>query len=284
GWIAESPLLYRPMLNAVYATIKATRPDATVLSAGTAPYGSPPSSSKLSSMAPVLFYRELLCLHTTALHPEPCPSPAHFDGFDTHPYSAQPTTHARAADDVSVPDLGKLQRVVRAALSSGRLLPAGPKPLWVTEVGWGTKPPNPTGISQALQARYLALGFYEIWRQGVSHVLWFTLRDSGTSSQFFGGGGGVFLAGGQAKLATSAFRFPFVGVHSGRSGATVTLWGHAQAAGAVIVQQFRHGQWVNLAKLGTTPGGVFYGRRPLAGHALLRAVQGAATSPVWTVS
>jgi hypothetical protein len=282
GWIAESPLLYRPMLNAVYTTIKATRPDATVLSAGTSPYGSLPSSSNVSSMAPVLFLRELLCLHTTALHPEPCPHPAHFDGFDTHPYSALPTSHASAADDVSVPDLGKLQRVVHAALSSGRLLPAGPKPLWVTEIGWGTKPPNPNGISQSLQARYLELAFYEIWRQGVSHVLWFTLRDSGTSSQFFGGGGGVFFADGQAKLATTAFSFPFVAVRGGGSGATLTLWGHAPQAGSVIIQQRAGGGWANLTQLQTTAGGIFYARHPLSGHPGLRAVQGAAVSPVWS--
>jgi hypothetical protein len=277
GWVPESPILYRAMLNAVYAAIKPVTPDATVLSAGTAPYGRPPG---VSSMTPVLFMRELLCLHNAALQPEPCPDPAHFDGYDAHPYSVTPTLPARAAEDVSVPDLGKLQRIVGAALRSGRLLPAGPKPLWITEIGWESKPPNPNGISPALQARYLALGFYTVWRQNVSHVLWFTVRDSGTSSQFFGGGNGLYYADGRAKPATIAFRFPFVAVR-GALQDQLTLWGRAPAPGTVIVEQRVHGRWRVLTQLTTTAGGIFYAKRVLPGRPLLRAVQGTSASLAW---
>jgi hypothetical protein len=277
GWVAESPLIYRAMLNTVYATIKAVTPHATVLSAGTAPYGRPPG---VSSMAPVLFMRDLLCLRGAALKPQSCPHPAHFDGYDAHPYSATPTLPARAAEDVSVPDLRKLERVVGAALRTGRLLPAGPKRLWVTEIAWQSKPPNPRGVSPALQARYLALGFYTIWRQNVGHVLWFTLRDSRTSDQFFGGGSGLYYANGRAKPAASAFRFPFVAVRGGARG-TVTLWGRAPEPRTVSVEQRVHGHWQVLTRLATTAGGVFYAKRVMPGRPLLRAVEGTTSSLTW---
>ncbi len=274
AYVPASPAIYRRMLNAVYAAVKAVQPDAYVLSAGTAPYGDPPGVG-LGRMTPVLFTRELLCLHGPELRREPCPDPAHFDALDHHPYSSTPTLPARVPGDVSVPDLGKLGHILHVAERIGRALPAGPKPIWITEIAWGTRPPNPTGVSFALQARYLALAFFTLWRQGVSHVFWFTLRDRthGTS------GAGLYSQDGRPKPAAAAFRFPFVAVPGSRG--VLTLWGHAPTAGVVTIERKSGGAWDAIATLKTTPGGVFFANRRLGSNLLLKAREATVTSPAW---
>lgn len=44
------------------------------------------------------------------------------------------------ADDVAVPDVYKLARVLHAAVRDGHVRPAGPKRLWVTELSWDSSP------------------------------------------------------------------------------------------------------------------------------------------------
>ncbi len=274
SFLPASPGIYREMLNAVYKNVKAAQPDAYVLSAGTEAYGDPPGAGR---MPPTLFMSELLCLQDRSLRPEPCPHPAHFDAVDHHPYAALPTYKAANPADISVGDLARLERIVRVAERSGRALPRGPKPLWITEIGWGTRPPNPHGIAPDTQTRYLALAFYTLWRQGVDHVFWFTLRDSGHA---FGGGGGLYFGNGDPKPATAAFRFPFVAVRAGRQ--TLTLWGRAPLAGTVSIEREVANAWQLVVQLQTTPGGVFHATRALGRHVTLRAVQGAVSSPPWT--
>ena len=206
GYVPASPAIYRGLLNAFYAGVKSVQPHASVLTAGLAPYGDTPGAAR---MHPVTFLEALLSRR------------ANFDALDIHPYGLTPTHHAFSPDDVSTPDLGRLRRVLRAHS-------AGSKPIWVTEIDWDSKP-DPAAVSLAQQARYLAQAFYELWRQGVSHVLWYQPHDLGGTPR---GGipyGGLFTIDGQAKPASSAFRFPFVALR-GTDGST-TLWGRAPIRG-----------------------------------------------------
>jgi hypothetical protein len=272
-WLPASPYFYRRMLNAVYANVKAVQPGATVLAAGTAPYGDPPGVNR---MAPVVFLRELLCLRGPGLRPEYCPDPAHFDAFDHHPYSLTPTLHAFSPDGVSVPDLGRLTSIVRVAERTGRALPAGPKPLWVTEIAWSSKPPDPLAIPDALQARYLSLTFYELWRQGVSHVFWLLIRDYPYKSLT---GSGVYFQNGTPELSARAFHFPFIA--QPRPGGALTLWGRAPKAGVVEIERGNGHGWQPLFALPTTAGGVFYAQRHVGSHPVLRAEIGSIASLGW---
>jgi hypothetical protein len=271
GFIPASPSIYRGLLNSAYAGIKSAQSGGYVIAAGTAPYGDRPGVDR---MAPVLFWRELLCLHGAALRPERCQSPAHLDAIDHHPYSLTPTGHAFAANDVSVPDIGRLQRILRSAERTRRVLPRGGKPIWVTEIDWDSNPPDRSSpISIAKQARYLDLAFYQLWRQGVSHVLWFILQDISYKSL---AGSGLYFASGAAKPSATAFHFPFVAVNAGHG--MLTLWGRAPRAGNVTIQRASGHGWRLLAHLTTTRGGVFYARRRLGTRLVLRAAQGALTS------
>jgi hypothetical protein len=275
-WVAESPRLYRAMLNAAYAAIKSVQHGSFVLAAGTAPYGDPPGGQR---MHPVQFWRELLCL-SAVLHPVSCGEVAHLDALDHHPYSFSPTIHAYNPLDVSIPDLGRIERVVRAAVRAHTVLPAGPKPLWVTEINFASDPPVRGGVPLARQARYLSLAFYELWRQGVSHVFWFLLRDFPHNLE---AGAGLFFTSGRSKPAAAAYAFPFMALRGARG--VVTIWGRAPAAGRVVIQRAAgRGRWRSILRLATSGGGVFYIRRKIVARPGLRAVQGGRASLEFTVS
>jgi hypothetical protein len=272
--VAESPVLYRALLNAFYAAVKAVQPDAFVLAAGTAPYGDPPGVNR---MAPLVFLRELFCL-TSTLAPMACPDAPHLDGLDHHPYGLAPTIKAGLPDDVAVPDLGKIWRVLHAAQRTHHVLPAGPKSLWITEVDWSTSPP--ARLTQAVQAAYLSEALYEFWSQNVSHVYWFQLRDPPGKTNSFAGSG-LYFGNGAAKLATVAFRFPFVALPVPHSQRSVILWGKAPVAGTVLIQERVRTGWRTVRTLPTTAGGIFYAVPRLSPKLELRARIGAFASLGW---
>lgn len=273
-----SPAIYRALLNAFYTAVKAVHADNVVITGAMAPYGDlAPGGQR---MAPAEFVRDLLCLGGQALVSEPCPDPAHFDALAANPYEVgSPTTPALNRDDVSAPDLGKLTRVVSAALARGRLLPRIAKQLWVTEFGYDTKPPNPNGVPVATEARWLEEALYVFWRQGVDTVAWYLIVDEppipnyGSTWQ-----SGLYLLNGTAKPALRAYRFPFVVEPSGHA---LLAWGRAPAAGTVRVEERSGGSWTVLASAQIAAGSVFEGDISATGHATFRAVLGSESSLAW---
>jgi hypothetical protein len=266
----ESPILYRALLNAGYAGITAAQRHAYVISAGTAPYGDPPGGSR---MQPVTFTQTLLCLKGPRLTRQRCPHPVHLDALDDHPYSQQPTSHSLIPGDVSIMDQGRLWKALRQAERARTVLPRGPKSLWVTEIDWPSNPPGPENISLAHQARYLSLADYELWRQGIGHVLWFLIQDAAAAHDTLHGAG-VYFADGRAKPSAQASRFPFVAI-PGRDGELI-LWGRSPAPGRVTVEYGRG--WHKRLRLRTTSGGVFYAVKRLNRRLTYRAVAGRVAS------
>lgn len=269
-WIAESPSLYRKMLDAFYEAVHRVGRGERVLTAGTAPYGDPPGGQR---MPPAMFVRSLLCL-TQRLKATRCPRHADFDVLDHHPYSVEgPFFHAFNRDDVAIADMGKLIRPLRAA---ERLhLVGGPKrhAVWVTEVSWDSSPPDPQGVPARKQALWLQQTFYLLWKQGVSTVLWYLIGDAPPIPSYASTyQSGTYLLNGSPKPSAAAFRFPFVLVGDGArakaarrrrrarlsSSASVLLWGKSPDGGApVSVQRRSKGRWHTIAT--TKPGrsGVF---------------------------
>jgi hypothetical protein len=278
--VPASPGIYRLMLNAFYAGVKRPNSRNTVVTAGTGPYGDPPGGTRMS---PALFVRELLCLHGQRLRPEPCPNPAHFDVLAHHPYDVgEPTVKALNIDDVSAADLGKLTRPLRKAVALGRALPKAHKGVWVTEFSYDSNPPNPQAVSEELQARWLEESFYVFWRQGVSAVVWYLIRDQAPIPDYATAfESGVYLRDGTPKLSLQAFQFPFV-IEAGRR--PLTAWGKAPRSGLLQIQRQSGGGWVTQAQLPVTAGGVFERRLPGARSGQFRAVIGAQTSLPWSQS
>jgi len=270
-FVPAAPAIYRDLLNAFYAGIKRAHSDNVVITAGVGPYGDAPGGSRI---APAQFFRDFLCLSGPRLVAEPCPSPAHFDVFASDPYEVgAPTTRALSADGVSVPDLGKLTRIVNRAVGVGRALPRGHKRLWVTEFSYESSPPNPNAVPLAQQARWLEQAFYIFWRERVDTVVWYLLRDAvGSYNDVYKSG--VYFQNGVRKPAFEAYRFPFVLDGS-------TAWGISPSGGTVAVQRKQGRSWKTLFTARGSSGGTFVHHISARQRGDFRAVIGRESSLVW---
>ncbi len=164
-------------------------------------------------MPPAQFDRNLFCVNGTKhLTPAPCSDPLHVDAIDHHPYGiGGPLWHAYNADDVAVPDLPKITGPLHAAERWHRILPAGPKRLWVTELSWDSNPPDPNGVPVQTQARWYEQSMYVLWREGVDTILFYAIVDAPPIPNYASTyQAGIYYLDGQPKPSATAFRFPFV--------------------------------------------------------------------------
>lgn len=272
GYAPASPVIYRRMLNAFYGAVKGVSRSNFVVTAGMAPYGDPPGVRLPGlgfRMMPVAFDRVLFS------------APVHLDAIAQNVYSIYaPAWHAVNSDDVAVPDVYKVGRVLDAAERTGHALPRGPKSLWVTELGWDSKPPNPAGVPVAEQARWYEQAFYMFWRQRVDTVLLLQVIDSPPNpSYFLASEAGVYYVDGRPKPAATAFRFPFVTTRTGPS--AVQAWGRAPVGGQLVLEQLTGRRWRAVAGLTVRPRQVFERMLALRGRVLLRAKVSGQTSLVW---
>ena len=283
-WRAFSPLLYRSLLNAFYAAVKRTVPSDVVVSAGIAPNGDP---AGVGRMAPITFLRALFCAGETLA----CADPAHFDVLAYHPLSVgNPDRVARSSLDVSVADAVKVQQLLRAAERHRTALPAGRKPLWVTELNWESNPPASDGVRADLQAAWVSRALHRLWIAGVSLVCWQFLLDprdgvllatdqGGTEREqrpaglYEDTGTGASL-GARAKPFATGFRLPFDPLRLSRGRVRVWALLPASDATAVLQRKDRAGIWHEVAQLDATPAAVVNKIVKLHGHAVLRLVVG----------
>lgn len=282
-WRAESPRIYRGLLNAFYRGVKAVDRRATVITAGTGPYGDLNEGD--ARMPPVRFWRELLCVTTKERDPtaRACRK-VYFDAIAHHPYPiGPPRRKARNPDDAVVPDVRKITRLLRPALRKGTIRPRGTKPLWITEISWDSRP-DPDGLSLAQQATYLQGALYVLYRQGAKTVIWFNLRDDAPTPSYAATyQSGIFLRGSTVaedvpKPSHTAFRFPFTAY---RTRGVARLWGMAPASGPVTIQARQNGRWVTATRLRARGNRVFSGRLRVGPGTSLRAVWNDDTSLVW---
>jgi hypothetical protein len=245
------------MLTAFTRGVKSVRAGALVVTGGTAPFGDPaPNGSRIM---PARFVRELLCLRRfkgRLVRTASCPSPARFDVLAHHPYSVgSPTRHALNDDDVSIPDIGKLTTLLRAAERTGGALPRKRHRMWVTEVSYDSSPPDPFGVPLAQHARFLEQAFYLLWKQGVDTITWFQIRDGLPEPSYAATNqSGTYFVDGRAKPAQRAFRFPLVAERAGRS--ALRVWGRSPVAGSVRIERRVGSRWrlvrtVRAARHGT---------------------------------
>lgn len=271
GFAPASPGVYRPMLNAFYAAVKHVERSDVVLTAGIAPYGNPPGVTFPGGyrMHPLTFDRLLLAKATD------CDVVAQ----NSYPIGG-PLWHAFEPEDVGVADLYKVAAIIRAGERAGHLLPHGHKPLWLTELAWNSKPPNPGGVPVGQQARWYEQAFYELWRQGVSAVLLLQLVDAPPIPNYATAyETGLYYLNGQPKPAATAFRFPFV--TSRLNSRAVLAWGRAPAAGSLTIERLSGTTWKPIANLTVGFHEVFEKTLELAGGATLRAHVAGQSSLPW---
>jgi len=256
---------------------------ALVVTAGTAPFGDPPGGQRIP---PVLFWRDVLCLTPAGarVRATSCPDPAHFDVFAHHPYSVgAPTNSALEPEDVSIPDLGRLTGLVRAAERFGTALPRKFHPLWITEVSYDSRPPDPDGVPVDEQARWLEQAVAELWREGAQAVFWNQVGDQPPIPSYAASAqSGVYYLNGRPKPAFTAFRFPLVAWRTGRS--TLEVWGRVPISGRVVVQERAGSSWKPVRALRARAGATFATQLTAPGSVDLRGVSGGQTSLVWHAS
>lgn len=279
-----SPGIYRAMLNAFYAGLKSVDPSALVVTAGTAPFGDPEPGGE--RIMPARFVRDLLCVRQTSrgLRGTGCRDPALFDALAHHPYSVgAPNTIALNPDDASIPDLGKLGRILRVAERTGGALPHRRHSLWVTETGYNTRPPNPAGVPVGQDARWLEWTLRLLWSEGVDVVTWRSIVDQPPAPDYASSAqSGIYFITGRPKPAMTAFRFPFV-VFRERGGRG-SAWGRAPSAGTIVIERHTKGGWVTVQELHVALHEVFTTSIPVGRGATLRAVIGGLASLSWSVT
>jgi hypothetical protein len=278
AWVNTGATIYRNMLNAFYAGVKAASPSDTVVFTGLESYGDP-AGTALGRVSPVTFLETVLCLN--AKLQKVCSTPAHFDVLASDPYDVgSPTTAAVNADDASAPDLAKLTKVMDAAVKAKTVLPDNRKPLWVTEFGYDSNPPNPQGISLAKQARWLEQSFYVFWSEGVNDVFWYLIRDQPGHDYQTSYFSGIYFYNGTKKPSYTAYTFPLVVAADGKKSAQI--WGIAPVAGRVTVEERVSGSWHKIHIFSGHAGSVFDALIPApAGAVSFRAVEGHQTSLSW---
>jgi hypothetical protein len=293
-WSAFSPLLYRQLLNAFYAAVKAVAPGDEVIAAGIAPNGDPEGVGR---MAPVTFLRTMLCLRVGRggrAASTGCADPPHFDVLAFHPLSfATPDIAAPSSLDLSIADAAKVTGLLKQAERLGTALPRGAKPVWVTEINWESAPQSPTGVPSDLQALWISRALHRLWVAGVSLVAWQFLVDpypdlrlatatGGTEelsrpAGLYSAGAGGNTADAQPKAFLRGFTLPFDPLRVDRG--HVRVWGLLTDAGEqVSLQRYARGAWRMVARLHGNGHGVLNVLVPIGGAMRLRLLVGEGVS------
>ncbi len=190
-----------------------------------------------------------------------------------HPLSVfDPDVPAVSALDAAVSDIGKITGLLRRAERLRTVLPAGRRPLWVTELNWESAPQSATGVPEALQAAWVSRALHRLWVAGVSVVDWQFLVDpfggtllsapDGSLSPYPrpaglyspGPGGDPALA--RPKPFLQGFSLPFDPLRVNRR--LVRVWALLSAPGepAALQRQGRGGHWRTIARLRAGRAGV----------------------------
>ena len=122
----------------------------------------------------------------------------------------------------------------------------GAKPLWLTEYGYQTNPPDRySGVSRSLQARYVGRAALRVWQQSrVTILIHYIVRDE---PRLGGWQSGFFTSGGVAKPAFRAFGLPFAQVS--RHGRRVVVWGQVRPGAGrrrYVLQRWTGRRWLHV--------------------------------------
>jgi Concanavalin A-like lectin/glucanases superfamily len=256
--------IYRGLLNAFGKAVHGVHGDNVVIAGSLSGFSFLTSYGRLG-ISPMLFMRKLLCMSDAKTPLPTCNTVVDLDAVSIHPWtSGSPAHHATENGDISLGDLDKLRRLLVAAARAGHIRPDRVPPLWITEFGWDTKPPDnhPDTAPIALQSRWVSEAIHQAWKYDVRVFTWLLLWDqpfpfeSLQSGLFFRNG--ESFADARPKPTYYAFRFPFVAYHEGPR---ITLWGRTPYGqpGQVAVQQRTASRWRWIGSFKADGNGIFQG-------------------------
>jgi hypothetical protein len=252
--IEVAPRLYRGLVDAAWTALHATGHGGdTILIGEMAPTGVLHGVGVFNVMPPLRFLRALYCVDTAfrqlrgaAATARGCPADAaaskrfatqnpglfKASGFADHPYpqGLPPDQHTPdSADDAELAQIPNLERLLdqvnRTYGSSTRF------PIWSTEFGYVTSPPNTLGgsIPVAQAAMYLNWAEYLTWQNPrIKSYDQYLLDDPPTANGFVSG---LQTAGGKPKPTLAAYRMPlYLPVSSTAKGHPLVVWGQVRPA------------------------------------------------------
>jgi hypothetical protein len=191
-----------------------------------------------------------------------------FTGYAHHPYSFdRPPTRPEPDGQITLANLNTLENELNRLLTlDGQGRPGG-VPIYLTEFGYKSNPPNPfvkTSLTQ--QATWLNEGEYMSWQYPYVRALaQFLLVDNppkagnppGTLSYWSTFQSGLIMLNGRLKPAYAAYRLP-IWVPNPRHGPRVTVWGQLRPAdhsalqyGIIEFQRKGSATWQQLTEVET---------------------------------
>jgi hypothetical protein len=261
-WLPASPHIYRAMHEAGYAAIKQVDPANQVLLGGLSSVGTdhPGVDTRIT---PLRFLRELACVDARLrpLRRSECRDfrPLQADGFAIHPYgfSLPPDGAPAEPGVVTMARLPELTGLLAALHRRGRTEQA--LPVYVTELGWETNPPDfNRGVPPDAQARYLSQSMWMAWqRPDVRMIAQYLLRDipvdpaapPGSRASVRTFQTGVEFADGTPKPALTALELP-LWIDAAPDGAGYRAWGRVSpgdGARRVAFERLRpDGSWATV--------------------------------------
>jgi hypothetical protein len=233
-----SPKLYvTRLLNPGYTALHREIPGVQVGAGGTAP------RAGTGGISPLAWLDGLHAAH------------ARFDAYAHNPYplSPQETPSSGACGYCTTVTLATLSRLI--ARLNGYF---GKKPVWLTEYGYQTNPPDTHfGVSWSKQALFVsesALRAYQLPQVTVLiHYLYRDEPDLGAWQS------GLQTGSGTKKPSFDAFRLPFAEI-PGKTGKT-TLWGQVRTGSGrrpYVLQQLAGGRWRTLGGTRLTTSAGFF--------------------------
>jgi hypothetical protein len=239
------------LLNPGYEGIHSVLKHALVAGGVTAPRGG------LGGVAPVTWLRGMARAH------------AKLDAYAHNPYPLRPgetpSAHGcRFCPTITMATLPKLLILVRRYW--------GLKPVWLTEYGYQTNPPDQfLGVSPRKQATLLSLAAMRAWRLArVTMLIQYLYRDEPQLSRFQTG---LVYIDDRPKPALNGFRLPFAEMK--RSGFETVVWGQIRDGRAgrnqYEVQVLHKNKWTPVAGTRlTNDNGIFIRTIRLKKGSLLR--------------
>jgi hypothetical protein len=253
--IPMAPVLYRELYYAATSALRVSGHGGdTILMGETAPLGGIHNTPRVH-LWPKLFIREMLCVRPNGrrytgreARARRCNElrrggPFLVSGFAHHPYTQKspPGRRDRNRNSINMANIGELPALLDQLAAATHLIPSG-LPIWLTEAGWETLPPDPVrGVTPEQQAAYInvseRLAFEQprvvadtqfIFRD-VLPVARYRGRKSRLAQYWATWQSGLLYANGSPKPALNAYTLPLdVQIKSGPTpdgGRDLRVWG-----------------------------------------------------------
>jgi hypothetical protein len=194
---------------------------------------------------------------------------AKLDAYAHHPYPLSPRETPSSGGCKNCPSI-TMATLPKLLILARRYF--GTKPVWLTEYGYQTNPPDAfLGVSPRKQATLLSLAAMRAWRlPRVTMLIQYLYRDEAQLSRFQTG---LVYVNDVPKPSLNGFRLPFAEMR--RAGFETTVWGQIRdgrrGRQPYVLEVLHRNMWKPVAGVRTTNNrGVFVRTIRLKRGALLR--------------